>query len=210
MKMKIIFALIAASIMLSACENNNSNDNEESPVVSVETIYDFETNKIDSNENISETESTKITKENTEASDVTDTDVNISEDEERNKIKNSIIEVINKTEHAFMDEVTDPTILSEFFLIDVQDEKLDEIVVYQCPMSATMSEIIVLKSSDSEYAKGILEARKEKAISQDAWYPADQENAAAAVVDSVGDYSYFILNGSSADDAIYLSELLSK
>lgn len=98
-----------------------------------------------------------------------------------------------------MMEITDTMMLTEYFKLDPENANYRNLMVMQCPMSATMSEIIIIEADDVDAAKADLEARREKAITQDAWYPNDVELAEASIVGTEGDYAYFILAGSAAE-----------
>lgn len=111
-----------------------------------------------------------------------------------------VIETItSQTEWPFLSEITDDVILKEFFLLDPENSNYNRMIVMQCPMSATMSEIIIIDAEDVEAAKADLDARRTKAIEVDAWYPNDQELAAASIVGSTGNYAYFIIGQSAAE-----------
>ena len=86
--------------------------------------------------------------------------------------------------------VTDPTILSEYFLLDASNENYKEMIVMQCPISAVMSEIIIIQADDVDAAAEDLKARQQKAIDQDAWYPDDIDMANNSIVGTCGDYAY--------------------
>ncbi len=98
-----------------------------------------------------------------------------------------------------MIEITDEMMLTEYFMIDPTNANYRNFMVMQCPMSATMSEIIIIEADDVDAAKADLDARREKAITQDAWYPNDVELAEASIVGTEGNYAYFILAGSAAE-----------
>ena len=119
--------------------------------------------------------------------------------------------VLSESEWPSLMEVTDETILKEFFLLDHANENYKEMIVMQCPISAVMSEIIIINADDVSAAQADLEARKTKAIEQDAWYPNDQELAAASIVGTNGNYAYYIIgqNASAAEQSIndYISSL---
>ena len=100
-------------------------------------------------------------------------------------------------EWPFMDEVKDSFILEDFFLLDASNENYRNMIVMQCPMSANMSELIIIEADDVDAARADLEARQKKAQEQDAWYPDDVERAGASIVGTEGDYAYFILCGST-------------
>lgn len=98
-----------------------------------------------------------------------------------------------------MMEITDTMMLTDFFLLDPANENYRNMLVLQCPMSAVMTEVIIIEANDVEAAKADLTARRDKAIAQDAFYPNDVELAEASIVGSEGDYAYFILAGAAAD-----------
>lgn len=98
-----------------------------------------------------------------------------------------------------MMEVTDTMMLTDYFMLDPENANYRNMIVMQCPMSATMSEIIIIEADDVEAAKADLNGRRDKAISQDAWYPNDVELAEASIVGTEGDFAYFILAGSAAE-----------
>lgn len=101
-------------------------------------------------------------------------------------------------------EISEPDLLSEYFLLDRTNSNYRNMLVLQCPMSANMTEIIIIEAENISEAKSDLEARQKKAREQDAFYPADVERAGASVVGTEGDYAYFIMgdNVSDAEKAI--------
>lgn len=107
-----------------------------------------------------------------------------------------------------MMEITDEMMLTEYFMIDPANANYRNFMVMQCPMSATMSEIIIIEADDVDAAKADLDARREKAITQDAWYPNDVELAEASIVGTEGNYAYFILAGSAAEAETAIVEAL--
>ena len=107
-----------------------------------------------------------------------------------------------------MMEITDEMMLTEYFKLDPANANYRNLMVMQCPMSATMSEIIIIEADDVDAAKADLDARREKAITQDAWYPNDVELAEASIVGTEGSYAYFILAGSAAEAETAVVEAL--
>ncbi len=105
-------------------------------------------------------------------------------------------------------EITDTLMLTEYFMLDPENENYRNLMVMQCPMSAVMTEIIIIEADDVEAAKADLNARREKAITQDAWYPNDVELAESSIVGTEGDYAYFILAGSAAEAEAAIVEAL--
>lgn len=152
---------------------------------------------------------TELTSESAEGTTVSGDTSEIPEVSDSHKILVTAAEdVIASREHTAMMEVTDATILKEFFLIDIEDPAVKDVVVYQCPMSAVMSEIIIIETDDTDAAKTLLEDRKKKAIEQDAFYPDDVDNANAAVIESCGNFVYFIMNDDANADSEVLTGLL--
>ena len=117
-----------------------------------------------------------------------------------NPLKPIIEKITSESEWPALDMVTDPTILSEYFLLDASNENYKEMIVMQCPISAVMSEIIIIQADDVDAAAEDLKTRQQKAIDQDAWYPDDIDMANNSIVGTCGDYAYFII-GSEAETA---------
>lgn len=189
---KIIAAISALSLsaaLLTACGgNDNTEDNtsapSETPAVSTEA----------------DTSESSETAEETEAPADTETDGADSEDSgSANPLQPLADAVLAVGEWPSLMEVTDPQILSDFFLLNAENENYRNIIVLQCPMSALMTEVIIIEADDAEAAKTDLEARRTKAIEQDAFYPNDVDLANASIVGTEGDYAYFILAGNAAD-----------
>lgn len=95
-------------------------------------------------------------------------------------------------------EVTDPQLISDFFLLDASNENYKNLLILQCPMSANMTEVIIIEAEDVSAAKSDLEDRRIKAQEQDAFYPDDVERAGASIVGTEGDYAYFLMGDNSA------------
>lgn len=95
-------------------------------------------------------------------------------------------------------EVTDPQLISDFFLLDASNDNYQNLLILQCPMSANMTEIIIIQAEDVSAAKADLEARQKKAQEQDAFYPDDVERAGASIVGTEGDYAYFLMGDNAA------------
>lgn len=219
MRTKKIFAIIAAlcvTASLAACGNNAGNKVTDTSATADTTISEEVTESVTEGVTSEETTSEEITSDAvpTEEPALPDTPETLPEEteaevsESHKAIATAIEEVIAAREHASMVEVSDPVILKEFFLIDTADTNIKEAVVYQCPISATMSEIIVLQADDVEAAKEILNNRRTKAIEQDAFYPKDAENAEASIVGTVGNYAYFVINDNVVEDSEQLTSLL--
>lgn len=198
---KIIAAISALSLsaaLLTACGgNDNTEDNtsapSETPAVSTEA----------------DTSESSETSGETEAPADTETDGAGSEDSgSANPLQPLADAVLAVGEWPSLMEVTDPQILSDFFLLNAENENYRNIIVLQCPMSALMTEVIIIEADDAEAAKTDLEARRTKAIEQDAFYPNDVDLANASIVGTEGDYAYFILAGNASDAESALVEAI--
>ena len=225
-KIAMLTALLAMAMTFAACGNNGSDAAEDTSAPET-TVSDSETSAeetSDTEEDILPDESESI-----EGADVAvpddgpideafgvDPDTGDSAEEtpadeetSENPLYPAVEKALSESEWPSMSEITDDVILKEFFLLDPAN--YDELIVMQCPVSAIMSEIIIIKSDDVASAEADLEARQKKAIETDAWYPEDQELAASSIVGTNGDYAYFIIgeNASDAEKSIndYISSL---
>ena len=101
---------------------------------------------------------------------------------------------IGAGEWPAMADITDTDVILEDYEIDAKDPKIEDICIKKCPMSAVMAEIIVIKavSGETEYAKTLLETRKDRLINKFAFYPSDKEIAEAAIVGTSGSYAYLL------------------
>ncbi len=198
---KIIAAISALSLsaaLLTACGgNDNTGDNTSAP---------SETSAVSTEADTSESSETSG---ETEAPADTETDGAGSEDSgSANPLQPLADAVLAVGEWPSLMEVTDPQILSDFFLLNAENENYRNIIVLQCPMSALMTEVIIIEADDAEAAKTDLEARRTKAIEQDAFYPNDVDLANASIVGTEGDYAYFILAGNASDAESALVEAI--
>lgn len=195
-----ISALALCAALLTSCGGNGNNEEtsapSETPVVSDET---------DTSDTAEEDESEAAD------ADVADEDddageTDSGEDADSNPLQPLADAALSVGEWPSLWEVTDPMMLSDFFLLDAANENYRNIIVLQCPMSATMTELIIIEADDTESAKTDLEARRQKAIDQDAFYPNDVDLANASIIGSEGNYAYFILAGSAAEAETALVE----
>lgn len=92
-----------------------------------------------------------------------------------------------------MEKIEDAGFVSDFFLLDMENGNYKDILILKCPMSANLSELIIIEAEDVSAAQADLEARQKKAQDQDAWYPDDVEKAGASIVGTEGSYVYFIM-----------------
>lgn len=208
---KIIAAIAALSltgVMLTAC-GNNGGEAETSTATEVsasETTESAETAESEAETeapaesgDTAETDASEDTEE--DVSDDTAEDEEVSDDEnaDANPLKPLVDAATSAGEWPDLDEVTDTEIIKDYFTIDVSDPSFEQYVFMMCPMSANLSEVIIIKSTDVEAAKTALEGRQKKAQETDAFYPDDIERAGSSIVGTEGDYAYFIMCFDSAD-----------
>ena len=225
--MKKIIAMISAiavcAAMFTACGKDTNVPSEETTAdttiaeVTDETVNDtaVEGDIIISEEDATEETTVEtmeeVPAETEESADEPAEDEAPSEDEGEvgaNPLQGVVDAALAVGEWPAMMEITDEMMLTEYFKIDPANANYRNFMVMQCPMSATMSEIIIIEADDVDAAKADLDARREKAINQDAWYPNDVELAEASIVGTEGNYAYFILAGSAAEAETAIVEAL--
>ena len=220
--MKKIIAMISAiamcAAMFTACSSNDTETTETTADTTIAEVTDDTAAEGDII--ISEEEATEETTvetmeevpaETEESADEPAEDEVPSEDEGEvgaNPLQGVVDAALAVGEWPAMMEITDEMMLTEYFKIDPANANYRNFMVMQCPMSATMSEIIIIEAVDVDAAKADLDARREKAITQDAWYPNDVELAEASIVGTEGSYAYFILAGSAAEAETAIVEAL--
>lgn len=200
-KLAILTAILACASIMTACGADKSESSEttisETTVQSEAIAEDTSTETVSEAE--SEAESETESAENSE--EITEDTV---QTESANPLQPIIDKVLSESEWPILAEVTDPVMLTEFFTLDPENANYKEMIVMQCPISATMSEIIIINAEDVDSAKADLEARRTKAIEVDAWYPNDQILAEESIVGTNGSYAYFIIgtNAAAAEKSI--------
>ena len=204
---KIIAAAASLAIcgaMLTACGTSSNDNAETTAATTTETTTVSET--VSESETESETEAVEET-----AAPESETEAEAVSENPLKPAVEAVINAVGQDNLPFLEELTEPEFLKEFYLIDPENENFENIIVYYCPMSAVMTEIIIIESKDGQVdaAKETLEARKKKAMEQDAFYPADVENAEASIVGTQGNYAYFLLSASAADMETALKEALN-
>lgn len=188
-----LYAVLLASAILTGCGKENKEPEGGSGTVS---------QKPETSAAATSAASGSVTSE-TEAQTVSETVTEVSANE--NTEDADTVETVNPlTDYAAaalavgdwpeMWEVTDEQILSDFFLLDKNNENYRNLIVMQCPMNANMSELIVIESDDPQSAADDLKERRKKAQDTDAFYPEDAEKAKNAIVGTTGDYAYYILS----------------
>lgn len=197
---KIITAtavLAACALILTACGKDSTKETTSAPDTETETTTESsaETTAEDNSEDVPEDIPNNDSAE--------DEPVDIPE-EEQNPLRPIADAALAVGEWPALWEVTDPQLISDFFLLDASNDNYQNLLVLQCPMSANMTEIIIIQAEDVSAAKADLEDRQKKAQEQDAFYPDDVERAGASIVGTEGDYAYFLMgdNASTAETEI--------
>ena len=200
----IVAVLAMGTMMLAACGGSKTEEAETTVSDVVTEATQSESQEITESEDIIPEDSEGIEEIPVEDEEAAEDEELIDDAVEANPLMPMIDKVLSESEWPAMAEVTDSVILNEFFLLDPTNENFSEMIVMQCPISAVMSEIIVIRSDDIAAAEEALKARQTKAIEQDAWYPNDQELAAASIVGTNGSYAYFIIgeNAEAAEKSI--------
>lgn len=215
-KIMIMAAAIAAAAMVfTACDSKSENsDSIDSGVIS-----EISDGVVSDDETVTdEIEDEDILPEDTEDLDevvddldeITE-DENVDDDftvESSNPLMPMVESVLNSAEWPYLEEITDSYIISEYFTLDAENANYNELIVMQCPMSAVMSEIIIINAEDTDAAKADLDARRQKAIDTDAWYPDDQVNAENSIVGVNGSYVYFIIGNNAAEGEQALNDYI--
>ncbi len=192
-KIAAMAAIMAVCIGFSACSGNGDGGSAESS--SASTASDAPTITGTVSETVSEDSSADNTE--TEVTDVTGEAGETSDDPLLAAAESAIdgmewpaMAVVSNDEKEF---------ISDFFLLDTENGNYKDLFIMQCPMSANLSEIIIIEADDVTSAKADLEARQKKAQEQDAFYPDDVERAGASIVGTYGTYAYFIMGNNSGD-----------
>ncbi len=209
--MKKILAAVAAlaitGLLLAGCGNNNEAVTEtttESVTESVTEATEETTEASDETVDDTTEASNETVDTDDTADDITDGEETDSSDdtvlmpmfdeENVNPLQNLVLATMGDfSDWPSLSEVSDEFILSDYFLLDKNNPNYEQLIVMQCPMSAVMCEIIIIKADDVDAAKADLEARQKKAQDTDAFYPDDIERAGNSIVGTKGDYAYFLI-----------------
>lgn len=206
--MKKILAAVAAlamtGLLLAGCGNNNEAVTETTTEVTTESVTETVTEAAEeTTEETTEASNETVDTDDT-ADDITDGEETDSSDdtvlmpmfdeENVNPLQNLVLATMGDfSDWPSLSEVSDEFILSDYFLLDKNNPNYEQLIVMQCPMSAVMCEIIIIKADDVDAAKADLEARQKKAQDTDAFYPDDIERAGNSIVGTKGDYAYFLI-----------------
>lgn len=189
----LIAGIASVSMLFSAC---NSNNDTESEVLPEETTAVAETSEIVATQPPADQ---LMTEEAVSSEEITES-----------KLFNAVEKVTADVEWAQLDRISDPDIMNEFFKLDADNENYNDILVMQCPMSAVIAEIILIEAKDGQVdtAKADLEARKEKLINVDAFYPDSKTIAEDSIVGVYNNIAYFIAGENAAEsEQVLLKEL---
>lgn len=118
-------------------------------------------------------------------------------------------EITSKIEWPSLITVDDKSLINEFFKLDAENQNYKKLLVKQCPMSASIAEIILIQAEDVDSAIEDLQVRKQKLIDTDAYYPEHKEIAEKSIIGSHDDIVYFIASSSSEDSEKVLIEYLN-
>ena len=212
---KIVIALSALMIAMAmtACGGKTEDTAETTAAettVSETTVADTVAESEETSAEVSETEAeaeateTEATESETESVSDAETDATESEAAENeeaatvNPLTDIANAVIAEGEWPAMMEMTDEAMLKDYYLLDPANENYQAMIVMMCPMSANMCEVIIVKATDVAAAEEDLNARREKALTMDAFYPDDVTKAENSIVGSSGEYAYFLMCGDSA------------
>lgn len=175
---------VFAAILLAGCgSGNNDKETESSRPSEISSVSVSESTNPETENTVSDTSPDTESGTDTESADT----------ETVNPLADYTAAVIAVGEWPEMREVTDEQILSDYFLLDKNNENYRNLIVMQCPVSANMSEIIIIEADDPQAASDDLKERLKKARDVDAFYPDDVEKAKNAIVGTTGDYAYYIL-----------------
>lgn len=194
---KIITAtavLTACALILTACGRESTGETTSAPETEAETTTE---SSAEVTEDLSADVSDDVPEDIPNNDNAEDEPVDIPA-EGQNPLQPIADAALAVGEWPTLWEVTDPQLISDFFLLDASNENYQNMLILQCPMSANMTEIILIQAEDVSAAKADLEARQTKAREQDAFYPDDVERAGASIVGTEGDYAYFLMGDNSA------------
>ncbi len=194
----IIAALAVTAAMLTAC--SSSTDNADATVSEATTAAASEETTAADTEAATESETEAEATEATEAeSEATESETEASEEATpaANALQPLVDAAMSVGEWPGLMEQTDEMMIADYYQFDLS--KYDGSIIMFNPMSANMTEIIIFKSADVDTAKADLEARRELAINQHAFYPDDVIRAEASIVGAEGEYAYFIMSDFAED-----------
>lgn len=191
-KLMLCLIISCMTISLVACGQSNSNND----------IQDTSNTDSTAQTTVEETSESETSQDETSSSDDTTSNSDVVD------LHAMVDEVTSKVEWASLSEVDDKDIIQEYFTLQADNPNYKQILVMQCPMSAVIAEIILIQAEDTQSAMQDLQARKDKLINTDAFYPEHKEIAEQSIVGSYGDIVYFIADYDAQESEKVLLEYL--
>lgn len=191
-KLMLCLIISCMTVSLVACGQSNSNND----------IQDTSNTDSTAQTTVEETSESEISQDETSSSDDTTSNSDVVD------LHAMVDEVTSKVEWASLSEVDDKDIIQEYFTLQADNPNYKQILVMQCPMSAVIAEIILIQAEDTQSAMQDLQARKDKLINTDAFYPEHKEIAEQSIVGSYGDIVYFIADYDAQESEKVLLEYL--
>ncbi len=191
-KLMLCLIISCMTVSLVACGQSNSNND----------IQDTSNTDSTAQTTVEETSESEISQDETSSSDDTTSNSDVVD------LHAMVDEVTSKVEWASLSEIDDKDIIQEYFTLQADNPNYKQILVMQCPMSAVIAEIILIQAEDTQSAMQDLQARKDKLINTDAFYPEHKEIAEQSIVGSYGDIVYFIADYDAQESEKVLLEYL--
>ena len=192
-KLMLCLIISCMTVGLVACgQSNSSNDVQDTSTTTDSTTQTT----------VEETSESETSQDETSSSDDTTSNSDVVD------LHAMVDEVTSKVEWASLSEVEDKDIIQEYFTLQADNSNYKQILVMQCPMSAVIAEIILIQAEDTQSAMQDLQARKDKLINTDAFYPEHKEIAEQSIVGSYGDIVYFIADSDAQESEKVLLEYL--
>ena len=191
-KLMLCLIISCMTVSLVACGQSNSNND----------IQDTSNTDSTAQTTVEETSESETSQDETSSSDDTTSNSDVVD------LHAMVDEVTSKVEWASLSEVDDKDIIQEYFTLQADNPNYKQILVMQCPMSAVIAEIILIQAEDTQSAIQDLQARKDKLINTDAFYPEHKEIAEQSIVGSYGDIVYFIADYDAQESEKVLLEYL--
>ena len=191
-KLMLCLIISCMTVSLVACGQSNSNND----------IQDTSNTDSTAQTTIEETSESEISQDETSSSDDSTSNSDVVD------LHAMVDEITSKVEWASLSEVDDKDIIQEYFTLQADNPNYKQILVMQCPMSAVIAEIILIQAEDTQSAMQDLQARKDKLINTDAFYPEHKEIAEQSIVGSYGDIVYFIADYDAQESEKVLLEYL--
>lgn len=191
-KLMLCLIISCMTVSLVACGQSNSNND----------IQDTSNTDSTAQTTVEETSESETSQDETSSSDDTTSNSDVVD------LHAMVDEITSKVEWASLSEIDDKDIIQEYFTLQADNPNYKQILVMQCPMSAVIAEIILIQAEDTQSAMQDLQARKDKLINTDAFYPEHKEIAEQSIVGSYGDIVYFIADYDAQESEKVLLEYL--